>query len=45
MASKFPVVKVGGLTKKSAIRPKATLKPVGPDSRLPGVESFSKFDG
>ena len=42
-ASKLIAVKVGGLKKKSAARP--SLEPVSPDSSLPGVESFSKFDG
>ena len=39
-AAKLLAVKVGGLKKKSA-----PLKPVSPDLRMHGVESFSKFDG
>ena len=40
-ALKLLAVKVGGLKKKSAIR----LEPVGLGSNLPGVESFSKYNG
>ena len=39
-ASKLLAVKVGDLKEKSA-----TLKPVGRDSRTPGVKPFSKFNG
>ena len=43
-ASKILAVKVGG--HKKVCRPTlAPLKPVFPDSSLPRVESFSKFDG
>ena len=44
-ASKLLAVKVGGLKKKSATWAPAPLEPVGPESRLHEVKSFSKVDG
>ena len=41
-ASKLLAVKFGGLKKKFAAQP-YPLEPAGLDSRLLGVESFSKF--
>ena len=46
-AAKLLAVKVGVLKKKSAalaIPPKVCARAFGPDSSLPGVKSFSKFD-
>ena len=47
-ASKLLAVKVGGLKKKSATLAFTTeecASVFSPDSSLPWVESFSKFDG
>ena len=44
-ASKLPAVKVGDLKKKSAAQPQPHLNQSALDSRMPGVVSFSKFDG
>ena len=47
-AAKLLAVKVGVLKKKSAasaIPPKVCASAFGPGSRLPGVKSFSNFEG